>query len=152
MSDFGEGIINRLADNCSLKDMNNPASKVIDKTVGAWLDEYYNSDFFSNVFLSEAEGAYLDVIGTDYSVYRKINESDEDYRNRLLIEPLDKFNLQTLYRVYNIQLLSYKEDKTDLTLLSDNHLLSNKYYIDCSDELWNIILNKFITSNILYRW
>ena len=131
-----------------------PFEELLNNTIGYFLELLENEieEINDGLFIESANGKYLDLHGKDLGLPRQDGESDEDYRNRLLIEPLDKFNLQTLYRVYNIQLLSYNEDKTDLTLLSDNHLLSNKYYIDCSDELWNIILNKFITSNILYRW
>jgi hypothetical protein len=145
MSDFGEGIINRLADNCSLKDMNNPASKVIDKTVGAWLDEYYNSDFFSNVFLSEAEGAYLDVIGTDYSVYRQIGESDTDYRERIVYERLGHLTTRYLIDVYGLTLFKNVANFNphDNTLTSDNEYLHEGFMCIADEQTKNILSKKF---------
>jgi hypothetical protein len=54
-----------------------------------------------------------------------------------------------------MQLLT-KPDTTvsdlDLTLLSDNHLLGNKYYVDCSDAVWNEVSKKFLTTGILWRY
>ena len=131
-----------------------PYEELVNNTIGYFLEKLEEEiEHINNgLFIESAEGKYLDLHGKDYGLPRKEGESDEDYRNRLLIEPLDKFNLTTLYEVYDVQLLTYKSDKTDLTLLSDNHLLSNEYFIDCSNELWTIINNKFIVGNVLHRW
>lgn len=153
MSDFGEGIINRLAETSSLKDKNNAANKVIDKTVGAWLDDYYNADFFSNVFLSEAEGAYLDVIGTDYSVYRKINESDDDYRERIVYERLGHLTVNYLREVYGLTL--YRNinnfNPKQNTLTSDNYYINNGFMVDTDEQTKNILNKKFVLGSGL-RW
>ena len=153
MSDFGEGIINRLAETSSLKDKNNAANKVIDKTVGAWLDDYYNADFFSNVFLSEAEGAYLDVIGTDYSVYRKINESDEDYRERIVYERLGHLTTKYLIDVYGLSLFKNINNfnPKDNVLTSDNEYLHDGFMADADEQTKNILSKKFALGSGL-RW
>lgn len=104
------------------------------------------------LFIDSAEGKYLDLHGKDLGLPRKSGESDDDYRNRLLVEPLDQFTLEAMYEVYDVQLLSYNANKTDLMLLSDNHLLANEYFIDCDNELWEIIVRKFITGSTLHRW
>lgn len=131
-----------------------PWEDFINNTIGYFLGGLEEEIELINdgCFIESANGKYLDLHGKDLGLPRKADETDEDYRNRLLIEPLDKFNLQTLYEVYNIQLLSYNEGKNNLMLLSDNHYLSNKYFVDCTDELWSIISNKFITGEVLYRW
>lgn len=131
-----------------------PFEDFVNNTIGYFLEklEAEIEDINDGLFIESANGKYLDLHGKDYNLPRKSGESDEDYRKRLLIEPLDKFNLNTLYEVYNIQLLSYTPDKNDLTLLSDNHLLSNEYYIDVDEELWQVISNKFITGGVLHRW
>ena len=104
------------------------------------------------LFIDSAEGRYLDLHGKDLGLPRKSGEGDDDYRNRLLVEPLDQFTLEAMYEVYDVQLLSYNSNKSDLMLLSDNHLLSDEYFIDCSNELWEIIVRKFITGSTLHRW
>ena len=126
----------------------------LNNTIGYFLEllEDEIEEINNGLFVESANGKYLDLHGKDFNLPRHDGETDEDYRARLLIEPLDKFNLRTLYEVYNIQLLTYNEDKTDLMLLSDNHLLNNEYFIDCTDELWDIIDKKFITRTILHRW
>lgn len=131
-----------------------PFEELINNTIGYFLEllEDEIEEINNGMFIESANGKYLDLHGKDYNLPRKNGESDDDYRKRLLIEPLDKFNLNTLYEVYNIQLLTYKSDKTDLTLLSDNHLLSNEYFVDVDEELWQAISNKFITGGVLHRW
>ena len=131
-----------------------PWEDFINNTIGYFLGELEEEIELINdgCFIESATGRYLDLHGRDLNLPRHDGESDDDYRKRLLIEPLDKFNLQTLYEVYNIQLLTYKENKTPVILLSDNHHLANEYFIDVSDELWNIITNKFITGGVLHRW
>ena len=126
----------------------------LNNTIGYFLEKLEDEieEINNGLFVESANGRYLDLHGKDFGLPRYEGETDEDYRARLLVEPLDKFNLRTLYEVYNIQLLTYNEDKTDLMLLSDNHLLNNEYFIDCTDELWSIIDSKFITRTILHRW
>lgn len=131
-----------------------PWEEFLDNTIGRFFEclEEEVEAMNEGLFIESASGKYLDLHGKDLGLPRKADEDDEHYRNRLLVEPLDEFNVTTLYDVYDVQLLSYKADKTDLTLLSDNHLLSNEYFVDASDELWSIIQRKFITGEVLHRW
>ena len=131
-----------------------PWEEFLNNTIGYFFEILEEEVELMNegLFIESASGKYLDLHGKDLGLPRKVGESDDDYRNRLLIEPLDEFNIMTLSEVYDVQLLTYKSDKTDLTLLSDNHFLSNEYFIDASDELWGIIQRKFITGNVLHRW
>jgi len=131
-----------------------PWEEFINNTIGYFLEKLEEEidDIADGCFIESANGKYLDLHGKDLNLPRNAGESDEDYRKRLLVEPLDKFNLNHLYTVYDVQLLSYNQNKTDLMLLSDNHYLANEYFIDVSNELWNIIINKFITGGVLHRW
>ena len=131
-----------------------PWEEFINNSIGYFL-ELLEADVEAlndGLFIESAEGKYLDLHGKDLGLPRKSGESDDDYRNRLLVEPLDQFTLKAMYEVYDVQLLSYNANKTDLMLLSDNHLLANEYFIDCSNELWEIIVRKFITGSTLHRW
>lgn len=131
-----------------------PWEEFLNNTIGYFFEMLEEEVELMNegLFIESASGKYLDLHGKDLGLPRKVDESDDDYRNRLLIEPLDKFNIQTLYEVYDVQLLTYNSNKTDLMLLSDNHYLSNEYFLDVDDELWSIIQKKFITGNVLHRW
>ena len=46
MSDFGEALFDMLPEHSPLKNPNNPARKIIDNTVGVWLDNHDIMDFY----------------------------------------------------------------------------------------------------------
>ena len=131
-----------------------PFEDLINNTIGYFLEmiEEEVDAMNDGCFIDTAEGGYLDLWGKEFNIPRLNDESDEDYCQRLLVGPLDRFTINTLYTMYDIQLLTYKSDKTSLTLLSDNHFLANEYFIDCTDEIWETISRKFITMGILHRW
>lgn len=135
----------------------------LNNTMGYFLEllEDEIEEINNGLFVESANGKYLDLHGKDYGLERHYEETDEEYRARLLVEPLDKFNIQTLYEVYNLQLLTndYEDYNKDTTLLSDNHYLASAYVVDCSDEVWEILNKKYIlTKNpngeflIITRW
>ena len=131
-----------------------PYEELINNTMGYFLELL--EDGIDNIqdgfFIQSANGKYLDALGYDLNISRSENEDDLHYKNRLLIEPTDRFCEELLYDVYDIQLLTYNSDKNDCMLLSDNSLLANQYFVDVTDEIWNIIERKFITGNTLYKW
>ena len=86
MSEYGEGIISRLHPLSPLKNENNAGHKFIDNTIGEYLDNYENRDKFDQLFLRSATGKWLDLHGKELGVYREIDESDEDYRKRIILE------------------------------------------------------------------
>lgn len=47
---FFDGIFERLPVHSSLNNPDNPARKVLDNTVGAWLEDYYNTDRYGRFF------------------------------------------------------------------------------------------------------
>ena len=146
MSIYGEEIIERLHENSALQDTSNPMRKIINDGIGAWLDNFDENSLYENVFLESATGEYLDLHGKDYGIIRKIDESDEDYRSRIVHESLGHMTADFLRRVYNLTVYTYVEDfdVTDNTLVSDNPYLSNEYMTVASDELQNILNKKFI--------
>lgn len=131
-----------------------PFEELVNNTIGYFLelveDEIENIQ--DGFFIQSATGKYFDLLGKDLNIVRSENETDEHYQNRLLIEPSDKFCEKLLYNVYDIQLLTYNASKNDYMLLSDNTLLSNQYFVDVTDEIWAIIVKKFITGETLCRW
>ena len=86
MSEYGEGIISRLHPLSPLKNENNAGHKFIDNTIGEYLDNYENRDKFDQLFLRSATGKWLDLHGKELGVYREIDEADEDYRKRIILE------------------------------------------------------------------
>lgn len=131
-----------------------PFEDLVNNTIGYFLELIEEGTVMMNdgCFLDTAEGKYLDLWGRDYGISRLDGESDDDYRIRLSILPLQRFTIDTLYELYNVQLLTYKPGADDLTLLSDNHFLADKYFVDIDDSIWQDIVGKFLASGILYRW
>lgn len=142
-SDAGEVIIERLGATCGLK-KDIPARNVILHTIGTWFDEHNVADFLSNTFLSEANGKWLDVIGVDYNVPRKLNEADEDYRQRIIYERLGHLTFNYLVDIYNIGVYVYRADFNinDNTLTSDNPYYNSQGFMLVTDEDTKSILEK----------
>lgn len=131
-----------------------PFEDLINNSIGYFLESVESEVDRINdgCFLQIAEGKYLDLIGKDYNLPRYNGEGDDDYRVRLSLAPLEEFSVNTLYELYDIQLLTYNSSYNDLMLLSDNHLLNNHYLINVSDELWSEVSSKFITKDVLERY
>ena len=131
-----------------------PFEDLINNTIGYFLEliEEEVDAMNDGCFIDTAEGKYLDLWGKDYGIPRLNDENDEDYRKRLKILPLERFNIQTLYEVYDLQLLTRNDTSfNDLKLYSDNHFLDDEYWIGVSDEEWIEISRKFITTNKIRR-
>ena len=131
-----------------------PFEDLINNTIGYFLEliEEEVDAMNDGCFIDTAEGRYLDLWGKDYGIPRLNDETDEDYRKRLKILPLERFNIQTLYEVYDLQLLTRNDTSfNDLKLYSDNHFLDDEYWIGVSDEEWVEISRKFITTNKIRR-
>lgn len=134
-----------------------PYEELLNNTIGYLLEE--TEEEITNIVdgfnMQTATAKYLDLIGKDYNIQRRTDETDENYRKRLLIEPSDHFSEKLLYDVYDVQLLTYKNglrSGRDYTLLSDNTLLSDRYIVDVDDTVWEIINKKFIVQDTLIRW
>lgn len=131
-----------------------PFEELINNTIGYFFEliEEDTEKLKNGMFLNTAEGEYLDLWGIDLGIKRINGESDEDYFNRLFFLPTDRLTPELIYTVYDLQLISYDSDADNLTLLSDNHFINNKYYVDCSDSVWEQLSKKFIVEGVLYRW
>lgn len=76
-----EGILERL----NLTDSISPEGfKVLDGTIGEWLE--HHEPVFYHFFVHLASGEYLDLHGRENGLIRFENESDEDFRKRILTE------------------------------------------------------------------
>lgn len=146
MSLSGEAFLDLLSENSSLKKENNPVRKVIMNTVGEWLDNHSVDDLFDNMFINTATGKYLDLFGKDYDVPRKLGESDDDYRERIVFEKLEYLTAKNLMDIYGLKLYAFVEDfnLSDNVLTSDNPYLTGSYMSYASDDLKKILNDKFV--------
>ena len=150
MSDYGDEIIARLGETTNLKKPDNPMARLIDFTIGEWLENFDNNDFIEQFFLQEAKGKHLDLHGKCFNVKRKIDESDENYRKRIIYESLGHLTITFLNEIYGVSLYYFIEDYNynNNTLTSDNpYLSSNGFMIIADAETRNILDKKFVLNN-----
>ena len=143
---FGEGIIDRLPVQSRLNNPDNPMRVLLIKTAGALLDDY-NVDLinvFDASFLTESTGDYLDLLGKDYGVPRKLDESDDDYRQRIIYEQVGHLTTDYLINVYNIKLYTNVDNfnPNNNTLVSDNPYITEEGFMMLTDVITKDILNK----------
>ena len=141
---YGEGIISRLHENCSLRDENNPIRFIFINTVGAWLDNHNTTELMEGMYLQSATGKYLDLFGRDLDIKRKIDESDEHYRNRLIYQSLGHLTVDYLLNVYDLTLYVFVSgfDVEENTLTSDNQYLNKDGFMSIADAETQQILEK----------
>ena len=150
MSDFVDMLVEMLPMHSELQKEDNPFRKVLDRTVGAYMDDFEIP--YEQIFLTSATGGWLDAHGKDYGIPRKIDETDEHYRERIIYEKLDHLTPQLLKYMYNVELFTYRDDfdVENNTLVSDNPYLLNKNVIGLSDEqTLGILDKKFIVDNTI---
>lgn len=144
MSDSFELLVELLPLSSALQDTDNPLRVVLDRTVGEWLDNF--SQPFDQLFLLSATGGWLDAHGRQYGVPRKLDETDEDYRQRIVYEMLDELTPLLLADVYGVKLFSLVDDFNVFSnsLVSDNPFLGGGFIGVASDDVVGILDKKFI--------
>lgn len=146
-----EGILERL-NNPNLQKPDNPGRIVLDGTIGEYLEHYDNH--IMDMFLVRATGDYLDLHGKDYGIYRRENEDDDTYRNRILLEQ-SMLCTTTDFSKLDVELWVYfdnVENKNQLT--SRNEYLKDKhdpdYVFIASGSDKEYLENKFLLSDVLW--
>ena len=143
---FGEGIIDRLPLHSKLNQSDNPMRLLLINTAGALLDDYNSNleSFFDSCFLTEAAEEWLNTLGVDFNIPRKIGENDTDYRNRIVYEQMGHLTSNYLVDVYNVKLYTKVDDfnKDNNTLVSDNPYIMDNGFMMLTDRATKDILDK----------
>lgn len=138
--------------NEALQNDDNDFIKIYDGCINEYLENRNNK--FINIFLNTAQGDYLDIHGKMYGIFRKKDESDEEYRNRII---LNKSILQrtTDFSKLDIGLWVYKDGVTD-----KNTLTSRNPYLKSGHDLGYVFIvsgvdveylqKKFLLNDILF--
>ena len=144
MSFYGTGIIERLQVNSQLQNPDNPMHIIIQNTIGELLDNFEID--YDQFFLQDATGKYLDLHGKQYGIGRKINESDEEYRNRIILGAYEYATVKVLTEIYGVKFYANVDDFENNTnlLCSDNPYVTDELMGFISDEVYNILDEKFI--------
>lgn len=153
MSEYGEELIDRLNPNSSLRDTNNPMNRIIQDTIGELLDNYANTELYEQLSVNTATGGYLDLQGQVYNVYRRGDESDDSYRQRIIYEMVGHLTIDYLQDIFNVDLFSYSHifDLDGFGLVSDNPYLFNDGIIAIADnDVEESLKRKFLLDNSLF--
>ena len=152
MSDFVDMLVEMLPMHSELQKEDNPFRKVLDRTVGAYMDDFEIP--YEQIFLTSATGGWLDAHGKDYGIPRKIDETDEHYRERIIYEKLDHLTPQLLKDMYNVELFTYRNDfdVTENTLVSDNPYINNGGFLGLTDSDTTDILDKKFILDLGVNW
>lgn len=121
---YTKDIIEQL-NNPELENQDNPFRKILDGTVGEYLANYDNHIY--DLFLTRASGGYLDRHGEMYGLYRREDESDDSFRQRIWME---EFIVQSTsdFLSLDVMLWVYFEDILDKNVLSSrNPYLKNEH-------------------------
>ena len=147
MSFYGKGILSRLNPDSGISNPKNPGHIVFDNTIGAWMDNFEETDYLKQLFLITATNTYIDVHGSQKGVYRLKDETDEEYRLRIINEKSLKFNLHDLKNL-GVDLWCYVNSINN-NLTSKNVYLHNKYYAHATDEVITKINTKFLIGDTI---
>ena len=129
VSVFGEGILGRLHVDSPASNPSGDFFKVFDGSVGEWLDNFDVSGFHEQLFLESASDKWLDLHGKQYGVPRHLDESDDDYRERIIQHTLGRLTPVLLNVDFGLDLYS---DVSGFSL-EDNVLVSDNFYVGASD-------------------
>ena len=152
MSDFGENLFDLMPMHSNLRKKDNQLHKVIDNSVGEWVDRHDVQDFYDNLFLNTATRGYLDRFGADYGVTRQLGESDDDYRKRIILEKFDKLTPEYLKTLYGVELYTLVDgfNPRDNTLVSDNPYYNKNLFMGvANDNVKPILEKKFILNKAI---
>ena len=144
MSFYGTGIIERLPVNSQLQNPNNQMHIIIQNTIGELLDNFEID--YDQFFLQDATGKYLDLHGKQYGIGRKNNESDEEYRNRIILGAYEYATVKVLTEIYGVKFYANVDnfENNSNLLCSDNPYLTSELMGFISEEVYNILDEKFI--------
>ena len=121
---YTKDIIEQL-NNPELENPDNQFRKILDGTLGEYLENYDNHIY--DLFLPRATGGYLDRHGEMYKLYRREDESDASFRQRILLE---EFIVQSTsdFLLLDVMLWVYFDDILDKNVLSSrNPYLKNEH-------------------------
>ncbi len=142
-----EGILGRI----NLTDtISEDGFKVLDGTIGEWLE--HHKSLFLNYFVSTASNGYLDLLGKEYGLLRLDDESDDDFRKRLLIEiniiqsSTDIIGAGVTLWIYDENVLNGEE-----YLTSKNPILKDTLHSPIFLAHADSFIQEYITSKFLFE-
>ena len=151
LCNYTKGITERI-NNEALHDENNPFVQILDGTIGEYLENRDNH--FLDMFIVTASGNYLDLHAKLYGLFRRDGESDDELRQRILLESSIVQSTSDFLKL-DIALWVYKDDVDKKNVLTSRNPYLKKYhdedyvFIITGSDL-NYIQSKFIIGDVLW--
>lgn len=124
--------------------------EILDHTIGPYFDDLAErvEEVIDAPFLTEATGEYLDILhGKLYGISRKDEESDDDYRSRMIFQCKDGVRVPDLLEL-GCKVYAYTPYFNKNTVLtSRNTSLDTGYYVKCPNE--NV--EELIKENLIWK-
>lgn len=154
MSLFGSAILERLSPDSPASNPDNEFYKVFDNSVGEWLDHFDVDDFHEELFVNTASGKWLDLHGAQYGVSRHVDESDDDYRRRVIQHSLGRLTPVLLGVDFGLDVFTDVDDfdVSGNVLVSDNYFIRDNGYIVFSDRDTQRLVEQSHIVNEAIRW
>lgn len=151
LCNYTKGITERI-NNDALQDENNPFVQILDGTVGEYLENRDNH--FLDMFIVTASGNYLDLHAKMFGLFRRDGESDDDLRQRILLEESIVQSTSDFLKL-DIALWVYKDDVDKKNVLtSRNPYLKSEHDTDyvfiATGTDSEYIQSKFLLEDILW--
>ena len=128
--------------------------EILDQTVGPYFDDLAErvEEVIDAPFLTEATGEYLDILhGKLYGVTREYEESDDDYRSRMVFQCKDGVRVPDLVELGCKVYAHVDNFNVDTVLTSRNTAIyeypSRKYIVKCPNER----IEKLIKDNLMWK-
>ena len=133
----------------ALQDEGNDLRKVLDRTVGEYMDA--SEAVFDQLFLTSATGGWLDCFGQDFGVPRRLDEDDESYRERIIFEKLEYLTVGNLQSIYGLDLYAFVSgfNPHENQLTSDNPYIHDRYMSIADESMRNILNDKFVLDSAI---
>ena len=146
MSECIDTVTNLMPSSSSFQDSD--VQEILDETIGVYFDnkEEEIEELIDAPLLTEADGDYLDLLhGRLYSISRKLDETDDDYRLRLSFQAKDELKIPDLQEL-GCDVYTYVDDFDPVdTLVSRNAGLTMKVIIESpSLEVEDLVKDNFI--------
>lgn len=127
----GEYILEKLHRESGLRRKDNTIHKLFVELIGRWLDEWDTVEKVRQYSFRFATGEWLNILASEYGLTRLEDETDDEFRKRLLQKCAEKFTTPTLKSNDVLFFTCVKNPKTQLT--SKNTYLTNDYLCYADD-------------------
>lgn len=152
MTNYWKYIEERLHEESNLHYPNNNIKLILETYLNGILNKFYEEsiDLLKNSFLLTMTGKHLDLKGEEYGIKRDVDESDDEYRQRLFNVVLEYLSVNFI-KMQKTLVFTKKsvDDNIREKMTSNNPYLNNEYaVIPPNDDISNFLKNDVIYEDV----